>query len=136
LAISSVKKGQILKWWKRPNKGQILKENLPKYVKKNLNIIKCCMFCWNFAKIGLKRYYFPQDWKKAKKRQNGQILLFLETVSKKAKWQPWFTASNIFLSPDSRVIVALCGGQGGTSFDPVQRVTGTNPFKKYLRPCK
>jgi hypothetical protein len=23
------------------------------------------------------------------------------------------------------VVVALCGGQGGTSFDPVQRVTGS-----------
>ena len=37
-----------------------------------------------------------------------------------------------FLSSDSQAIVALCGGQGGTSFDPVQRVTGSNPRKKRI----
>ncbi len=43
------------------------------------------MFCWNFAIIGLKRYYFLQDWKKAKKCPNGQILLFLENYFKKVQ---------------------------------------------------
>jgi hypothetical protein len=64
LAISSFKKGQILYCWKRPNKGQIFKGNLPKYIKNVWNIINCCMFCWNLAKIGLKRYYFFKIEKK------------------------------------------------------------------------
>jgi hypothetical protein len=32
LAISSFKKGQIMKLEKRPNKGQIFKENLPNHI--------------------------------------------------------------------------------------------------------
>jgi hypothetical protein len=39
----------------------------------------------NLAKIGLKRYYFLQDQKKAKKRPNGQIILFLENCFKKGQ---------------------------------------------------
>ncbi len=45
--------------------------------------MKCCMFCWNLAKIALKRYYFLQDWKKAKKRPNGQIIFISKKLFQK-----------------------------------------------------
>ncbi len=46
------------------------------------NIIKCCMFCLNLTKVGLKRYSFLQDWKKP----NGQIILFLKSCFKKGQF--------------------------------------------------
>jgi hypothetical protein len=45
------------------------------------------MFCCNLAKMGLKSNNFLKDHK----RQNGQIILFLDNCfkkGKKAKWQP------------------------------------------------
>ncbi len=78
-------KGQILKWWKRPKKAKFSKKIYQNMSKIFWNYIKCCMFCCNLAKIGLKRYYFLQDWKKAKKRPNGQIILFLENCFKKGQ---------------------------------------------------
>jgi len=62
-------------------KSQIFQENLIKYFKIILKycIIKFCIFCWNIAKIGLKRYYFLQNW-------NGQIILFWENCFKKCQF--------------------------------------------------
>jgi len=66
LAISSFKKGQILKNERRPN---FLLE-----------------ICSDLSKIGLKIYYFCQHSKKAKKWPNGETILFLANSFKKAKF--------------------------------------------------
>jgi hypothetical protein len=47
LAISSFKKGQILKCEKRPNKTQIFKENFPKYIKLVSEHHKILILCQN-----------------------------------------------------------------------------------------
>ncbi len=81
LAISSLKK---------PNSQMVKKAKLSKKIYQNISnkfwkIIICWMFCWNLAKIGQKRYYYLHDRKKAKKRPNGQIILFLENCFKKGQ---------------------------------------------------
>jgi hypothetical protein len=65
---------------KRPNKGRIFQENLPKYIKKILKYPKMLYVLHTFCQNRKKRYYFHQDCRKAKKRPNGQIILF------QAKW--------------------------------------------------
>ncbi len=57
LAISSFKKGQTFKWEKDQIKffsNTICQNKSNKFWK----FLKCCMFCWNLAKIGLKKYNF------------------------------------------------------------------------------
>ncbi len=109
MAVSSFKKDSKFKIQKdsrfsNGEKGQE-KAKFSKKIYQNVskffwNIIKYCMFCWNLAKIDLKRYYFLQDWKKAKwpnhftsrklfqKRPNKADLAFI-----KAKWQPCLSVS-------------------------------------------
>jgi hypothetical protein len=91
LAIIGVKKGKILKCEKGPNKDQIFKENFPK-LSKFWNIMKCCIFCRNFAKKVLKKYYFTKIkigqksfcfWQTVSKRPNKADLAL-----KKAECQP------------------------------------------------
>ncbi len=77
LAISSFKKGQILKF---PSKHLL---------HLNLEFHKMFEICSDFSKTGLKLYYFCQHSKKAKKWTNGQTILFLANTFKKVKWQPW-----------------------------------------------
>jgi len=46
--------------------------------------------CSDLSKTGLKIYFFCQHSKKAKKRPNGQIFLFLANKFKKGQiWQIW-----------------------------------------------
>jgi hypothetical protein len=55
-------------------KGQILKENLPKYIKILLKYHKMLYVLLTFCQNRPKKIQFSSGLKKAKKRPNGQII--------------------------------------------------------------
>jgi len=79
---------QILKNKKRPNKGQIFFNFLNNKIQ-SWNFQKYCNFFSDFSKTGFEIYYYLQHSKKAKNGQMAKTLYFCQTISKKAKWQPW-----------------------------------------------
>ncbi len=85
LTLSSLKKAKFSNGENCQIKAKFSKKIYQNISNKFWYIIKCWMFHWNSAKIGLKIYYFLQDWNKAKKRPNGQIILFLENFFKKGQ---------------------------------------------------
>jgi len=79
LAISSFKKGQILKNEKRPYKGQISLKKMVKITKLKFRISDL---------FKTKYTIFVNIQKRPKKGQMAKSFYFWQTVSKKAKWQP------------------------------------------------
>jgi hypothetical protein len=69
----------------KTNKGQILKENLQKYIKIFLKYHKMLYVLLKFCQNRPKKILFSSRLKKAKIRPNGQILLFLENRFKKGQ---------------------------------------------------
>jgi hypothetical protein len=67
---------------KRPNKGQILKENLPKYIKKILKYHKMLYFLSKFCQNRPKKTLFNSRLKKGQEKALGQIILSLENCFK------------------------------------------------------
>jgi hypothetical protein len=71
--FSSPEGCEVTKKFKFSNgeKSQIFEESLQKYFQKIWNFRKNFMFCLNFERIGLKRYYFLQG----QKSPNDQTIL-------------------------------------------------------------
>jgi len=70
---------------KRPNRGQISLKKIVDITRFKVRIQKNYELGSDFAKIGLKIYYFIQHSKKTKKWQNGKIILFLANSFKKGQ---------------------------------------------------
>ena len=88
LAKGWFKEGQILKSKRAQIKAIFIRDNLQKELKP---ILKYCMCCSDFINTSLKRSYFLQYLKETKNGLMAKSLNFWKTISKKAKWLPYYS---------------------------------------------
>ena len=130
-AISSFKKGQILKKQTRTNKGQFFKENLIKNAKTNYRILYNIVSFFRIFPKQAQNVLFSSTFRKDPNM--AKPFYFWQTVSKKAKWQPcdafhvhlvWHASFTLFaarLIGETRAWTILgCAKIGSIKYDVTQ----------------